>query len=89
MPDLPTQRGALTAAVVDGRIHVTGGERESGTFREHEVWDPVKRAWERWPDLPSPRHGLASGEIDGQWIVAGGGKVPDLSVSDIVEIFTP
>jgi hypothetical protein len=89
MPDLPNPQGALTAAVVGDRIHVTGGERSDGTFREHHVWNPGTGAWERWLDLPTPRHGLASGTIDDQWVVAGGGKVPDLATSDVVEIFTP
>jgi N-acetylneuraminic acid mutarotase len=89
MPDLPIPMGALTAAVVDERIHVTGGERPGGTVRDHYAWNPQLRAWERWPDLPTPRHGLASGSIDGQWVVAAGGKVPDLATSDVVEIFTP
>jgi len=89
LPDLPTARGGLTSATVDGLVHVTGGEEERGTFPQHEVFDPTTAAWTRYPDLPSRRHGLASGAIHGRWVVAGGGKAPDLSVSDIVEIWSP
>ena len=86
-PNLPLPRGGLTAAVLDGRIHVTGGESVSGTFSEHEVFDPGAGTWSLWPDLPNHRHGLASGVVGNDWIVAGGGRSPNLSVSDVVDIF--
>jgi hypothetical protein len=45
--------------------------------------------WSRAPDLPTKRHGLASAVVDGKWYVMGGGRAAGLSVSDIVEVFTP
>ena len=89
MPDLPTPRGGLTAAVLDGKIHVTGGEQERGVFHQHEVWDPASGSWLRYPDLPTGRHGLASGVLGNEWIVAGGGPNPDLSSTDVVEAWSP
>jgi hypothetical protein len=90
-PPLALPQGALTAAVVDGRIHVVGGE-DLDTFQAlkvHQVFDPTTRAWLRGPDLPRPRHGLASGVVDGRWIVVGGGPVADYSATSRVDVFEP
>jgi hypothetical protein len=91
MPDLPTARGGLAAAALDGRCHAVGGEKLNGeqpnTFHEHEAWDGV--AWRALPPLPSRRHGLAAAALAGQLYVASGGPSAGLSVSDVVEIYTP
>ena len=90
-PDLPFARGGLTAAVLDGRIHVTGGENLNGggTYGEHDVFDPTAGSWARAPDLPTSRHGLGSGVVGDAWIVAGGGTAAGLSISGTVEVYRP
>ena len=77
-PDLPTPRSGLTAGVLDGQIHVTGGESLSlgRTFGEHEAYDPATAKWAVLASLPTPRHGLASGVVSGRWYVIGGGARP-------------
>jgi N-acetylneuraminic acid mutarotase len=59
------------------------------TYAEHEVLDLTTMTWSKGPDLPTKRHGLASAVVDGRWYVIGGGRAAGLSVSDIVEIYTP
>jgi N-acetylneuraminic acid mutarotase len=89
---MPTARGGLTAATLEGRIHVTGGESFGGgsrTFEEHEVYDPATDAWTTLPPLPTSRHGLASQGVDGRLYVIAGGETPGLSVSGYVEVFAP
>jgi hypothetical protein len=89
---MPTPRGGLTAAALDGRIHVTGGESfgsGSRTFAEHEVFDPASVTWSAAPPLPTPRHGLAAQVVDGRLYVIAGGETPGLSVSGFVEAFGP
>ena len=88
---LPTSRGGLTAAAVDGRIHVVGGEGfdPTRTFEEHEIYTPATDSWESAPPLPAARHGLASVGLDGRFWVIGGGRIAGLSVSNLVEVFTP
>ncbi|MCI0394741.1 MAG: galactose oxidase [Chloroflexi bacterium] len=96
-PDMPTARGGLTAATLDGRIHVTGGEnfsrRPNCTFAQHEVFDPTTNTWQATAPLPTSRHGLASAVVDGRLYVVGGGTKPAaltlVSTSRRVEIFTP
>ena len=92
-PDLPTARSGLTAGVLDGRIHVTGGESLSPgrTFGEHEAYDPTTASWTALADLPTPRHGLASAVVSGRWYVIGGGAeagaLTFISLTDLVEVF--
>src|SRR5919106_273099 len=92
-PDLPTPRSGLTSAVLDGHIHVTGGESLSlgRTFGEHEAYDPATAKWTVLASLPTPRHGLASGVVSGRWYVIGGGAragaLTFVSLTDLVEVF--
>ncbi|HEX5826737.1 MAG TPA: kelch repeat-containing protein [Candidatus Limnocylindrales bacterium] len=90
-PPMPTARSGHAAAVIDGVIHVTGGESvtdaDRGTIPEHEGLDPASGRWETWPPMLRGRHGMASGVIEGRWILAGGGPNPDFSVSDRVDAF--
>jgi hypothetical protein len=92
---MPTPRGGLSAAALDGRIHVTGGEdlATGETFGAHEVYDPLSDQWTTEAALPTARHGLASGVVGGRWYVIGGGRqagaMTILSLSDAVEVFRP
>lgn len=91
LPDLPTPRGGSAAGLIGDVIHVAGGENlnESSTYRQHEALDLATMTWSSAPDLPTKRHGLASAVVDGRWYVMGGGRAAGLSVSDVVEVYTP
>ncbi len=71
---MPTPSSGLTAAVVNGKIHVTGGEDldSSLTFSSHYAYDPETNSWETLPPLPVGRHGLASAGVNGVFYVIGG-----------------
>lgn len=73
---LPGPRGGQTAILLDGKIHVVGGEdqRTKEVFRRCDSYDLAKGCWSRGPDLPVGRHGLVSGYGNGKWCVIGGGK---------------
>jgi N-acetylneuraminic acid mutarotase len=89
---MPTARGGLAAAALGGRIYVTGGEvldASAVTFPQLEVFDPATGAWVAEPDLPTARHGLAAVGRDGEVYVLGGGRRAGLTVSGLVEIFSP
>jgi hypothetical protein len=79
--------------VLDGHIHVTGGESLSlrRTFGEHEAYDPATARWTALANLPTPRHGLASAAVSGRWYVIGGGAkagaLTFISLTDLVEMF--
>ena len=70
---LPTARGALAAAVLDGRIYAAGGvgaaRRNTDAF---EVYDPVADRWESRAPMPVPRDHHAAGVVGGKLHVVGG-----------------
>ena len=84
---MPTKRGGLTSAAVDGTIYTFGGEELTGTFNNNERYDPVTGKWSSESKMPTARHGLAAVAIDSKIYVIGGGPRPGGSGSDIVEIY--
>ena len=86
---MPVKLGALGSAVLDGKIHVFGGEDRSSTFTAHEVYDPATDTWTDAPPLPTARHGAAVAVADGKIYVIGGGPRPGFTQTDVVEVYTP
>jgi Kelch motif len=92
---MPTARGGLTAAALDGRLHVAGGEDldTGATFAEHEVYDPAINRWATAAPMPTARHGLTSQAVADRWYVIGGGSragaMTLVSLTDLVEVFEP
>jgi hypothetical protein len=84
---MPTPRGGIAAAGVDGRIHVFGGESPSSTFSTHEAFDVATGAWQALESMPTARHGLGAAALNGAIHVIGGGVVPGLSTSGAHEVF--
>lgn len=83
---MPTARGGIDAAELDGFVVVAGGEAQEETFGEVEAWHPRQPNWTSLPDMPTPRHGLGVDSYHGQLITTAGGPEPGLSVSDAVEV---
>jgi len=86
---MPTRRGGIGSAVLDGKIHVLGGESRAGVFTEHEVYDPATNRWSTALPLPTGRHGLGVVSLGGKIYVIGGGPRPAYGQTDVVDIFTP
>lgn len=93
---LPTARSGVGVAVLNGRMHVLGGEAYLndlvGTYRTHEAYDPKTNTWERLPPMPTPRHGLAVGEIGGKIyavsgsnVAGGGGPHTGVNVNEVYD----
>ena len=83
-PRLNDTRGGTSAAEVDGRPCVAGGEEPQGTIASVECL--VGGRWERVATLRVPRHGLAVvGHVDGLHVI-GGGPQPGLFVSTAHEV---
>jgi N-acetylneuraminic acid mutarotase len=70
---MPTVRGGLNAAVVNGCLHVFGGEGSSGVFPQHELYDPTTNTWRSLPDMPTPVHGVTGAAVIADWIHLPGG----------------
>ncbi|MBX3447444.1 MAG: hypothetical protein KF765_11880 [Parvibaculaceae bacterium] len=93
-PALPSPRAGHVAAVMQGRIHVTGGEqrRPPRTYGDHYVLDAGAGAWRNGAPMPSPRHGAVAAAADGKLVVAGGspgaGVYTVFTESDVAEIYS-
>src|SRR2546422_8295372 len=86
---MPSRRGGLAAAVLDGAIHVIGGETRGSVFANHEVYDPATDRWTTAAALPVARHGLAAAAVGGKLYVIGGGPKAGVSQTDAVDVFPP
>jgi N-acetylneuraminic acid mutarotase len=93
---MPTPRSGIGTAVLNGRMHVLGGEAYLndlvGTYRTHEAFDPKTNAWQRLPPMPTPRHGLAVAEIGGKMyavsgsnVAGGGGAHEGVNVNEVYD----
>jgi|SRR5262245_51086455 len=70
---LPTPRGALAAAVLDGKIHAVGGIGWRGrNTPAHEVYDPAANRWTAFAYIPTARDHLAAAAMDGRLYAVGG-----------------
>ena len=70
---LPTTRGALAAAVLDGKIHAAGGIGWRGrNTPAHEVYDPAANRWTALAYVPTARDHLAAAALDGRLYAVGG-----------------
>ncbi len=94
---LPTARSGIGVVVLNGRLHVIGGEGYvgdfGGTFRTHEAYEPSSNTWQRLAPMPTPRHGFAAAVagsriyvVSGRNVPGGGGPAVDLTAN---EVFLP
>jgi len=86
---MPSKRGGLASAVLNGKIHTFGGERTDGVFDNHEVYDPSRNSWSVESPMPTARHGLAAVTFEGKIYVIGGGPKQGLAQTDVVEVWKP
>lgn len=84
---MPTGRGALGAAVLNGRVHALGGAVGSA-LNSHEVYDPAANRWARANAMPTARDHLAVVAFAGRiWAIGGrssflGTQYPNVEVYD-------
>jgi N-acetylneuraminic acid mutarotase len=68
---MPTPRGGLAVAVLDGRIHALGGSARAAT-NAHEVYDPATNRWTPAKAMPTARDHLAAVAFQGRvWALGG------------------
>ena len=84
---MPSRRGGLASAVLDGKIHTFGGERAGGVFDNHEVYDPARNSWAVETPMPTGRHGLAAVTLGEKIYVIGGGPRMGFAQTSVVEVW--
>mmetsp|Transcript_20121 Transcript_20121/g.28335 ORF Transcript_20121/g.28335 Transcript_20121/m.28335 type:complete len:430 (-) Transcript_20121:319-1608(-) len=73
-PNMPTPRGDVKAAVLNGKIYVVGGWNDVsyGFQNAVEAYNPLTNIWESLAPLPVARGDCAVAAIAGSLVVAGG-----------------
>ncbi len=73
---MPTERGALAAAVIDGTIYIAGGANKINNSLINtpalEMYDPENDTWKKLAPLPTPRDHMAASSLNGKLYVIGG-----------------
>jgi len=72
LPSMPTARGWLVAAAVDGKIYAIGGSDTNGKRANMEEYDPSTNSWSSKTPMPTPRDDIVVGVVDGKIYVIGG-----------------
>ena len=76
MPNMPTPRGGVAAAFVDGRIVAAGGEEPTRVLPTVEAYDVATGTWSPLPSLPVPRHGISLATVGNSVYAVGGAQRP-------------
>jgi hypothetical protein len=85
---MPTPRGALAVAVLNGRIHALGGSAQA-PVQAHEVYDPATDRWRPANPMPTARDHLAAVSFQGR-VWALGGRTAFMGTQyDNVEVYDP
>ncbi|MCP4631844.1 MAG: hypothetical protein GY855_02880 [candidate division Zixibacteria bacterium] len=87
-------RGEHSAVVYDGKIYVTGGNKQFGIVVPIvEVYDPVADTWTQLASMITPRHHHASAVVDDTLVYVVGGRqgpwVGPFTMIDAVEAYAP
>lgn len=69
---MPTARGALAVAEVDGKLFAVGGYDGTDNTAAVEVYDPTHDSWEKRAPLPIPRDHLTAATVKGRLYAIGG-----------------
>ena len=88
MAAMPTARSQHSAAVLDGKIYVSGGNNCPNAL---EAYDPVADTWTTLANLSVGRMFHTSAAVSGKLCVIGGWSpyVNDRGRMNLVEIYTP
>ena len=69
---MPTPRGALAVAALDGKLHAVGGYNRDGNTSVHEVYDPATDSWTARAPMPTARDHHAAAALNGLLFAIGG-----------------
>jgi N-acetylneuraminic acid mutarotase len=82
---MPTVRGALTAAFINGTLYAIGGN-STNPLNTNEAYDPQNNTWIEKAPMPTARHHHASAIADGKLYVFGGRQLDNSTKSFIVTL---
>jgi non-specific serine/threonine protein kinase len=76
MPNMPTPRGGVGVACIDGRIVAAGGEEPTRVLGTVEAYDIDTGTWSTLASLGVPRHGMAVAAVGNSVVAVNGAKRP-------------
>jgi N-acetylneuraminic acid mutarotase len=87
---MPTRRGALAVAELDGKLVAIGGYDGTGNSASVEVYDPAGDRWSKRAPLPTPRDHLAAVSLGGKLYTFGGRLQRDYGRNlAVTEVYDP
>ena len=87
---MPTPRGALAVAELEGRLYAIGGYDRKANSRAVEVYDPARNVWTTRAPLPTPRDHLATAALSGKLYAIGGRFKGDYGRNvSVTEVYDP
>jgi N-acetylneuraminic acid mutarotase len=88
--NIPTPRAGSTAAVVNGKLLVIGGESAQPlAHADVEAYDPASGTWTKLPPLSMGRHATQAVLHEGRIYLASGSRTRGATEVDSQEIYTP
>jgi len=91
MAPMPTARGGLGVAVVNGKIYAIGGVDDDGQLAVNEEYDPAADTWKDKAAMPTARSGFAVAVHKSKIYVIGGtvGDSANLGFTGATEVYDP
>jgi hypothetical protein len=88
---MPTARGGLGVAVVNGKIYASGGLNNGTQLAVNEEYNPVTDTWTTKAPMPTARSGFAVAVYQGKIYVIGGtvGDGVNLGFTGVTEVYDP
>ncbi len=92
LPDMPTARSAASAAALEGKLYVMGGENPGCgvglcVFEQVAEYDPLTSTWRQMTPMLTPRHGTGAALVGDTVFVIGGAYREGLEPSDATDGF--
>jgi N-acetylneuraminic acid mutarotase len=85
---MPTARGALGVAAIDGKIYAAGGS-PSANERDFAVYDVASDQWTALPSMPTARNHLAAAAVGGHFLAVGGRSGSIGGITAALEAYDP
>ncbi|UCF44766.1 MAG: hypothetical protein JSW44_03035 [Candidatus Bathyarchaeota archaeon] len=91
MAPMPTARGGLGVAVVNGKIYAIGGLDNDAQLAVNEEYDPATDTWKARAPMPTARSGFAVAVYQSKIYVIGGavGEGTNLGFTGVTEVYDP
>jgi N-acetylneuraminic acid mutarotase len=88
---MPTARGGLGVAVVNGKIYAIGGVDNDAQLAVNEEYDPATDKWKARASMPTARSGFAVAVYQSKIYVIGGtvGDSVNLGFTGATEVYDP